>query len=74
MKLYTFIHQKQTHVGAERDGALVKLPFADMLALIRGGKPALAEAKKTVASARPKSFIPLKKVKVLAPIPRPGKI
>ena len=74
MKLYTFIHQKQTQVGAERDGALVPLPFADMLALIRGGKLALAVAKKTVANARPKTFIPLKKVKVLAPIPRPGKI
>jgi 2,4-diketo-3-deoxy-L-fuconate hydrolase len=74
MKLYTFIHRKQTHVGAERDGALVKLPFADMLGLIRGGKAALALARKTVAGAQPKALLPFKQVKVLAPIPRPGKI
>ncbi len=74
MKLYTFIHKKQTLVGAERDGALVKLHFADMLELIRGGKPALALAKKSLAAARPKSLIPFKQVKLLAPIPRPGKI
>jgi 2-keto-4-pentenoate hydratase/2-oxohepta-3-ene-1,7-dioic acid hydratase in catechol pathway len=74
MKLYTFIHKKQTLVGAEREGALVKLPFADMLELIRGGKPALALAKKTIGAAKPKSLIPLKQVKLQAPVPRPGKI
>ena len=36
MRLYTFRFRNQTHVGVERDGALVKLPFADMLELIRG--------------------------------------
>lgn len=74
MKLYTFIHQKQTHVGAELDGALVKLPFADMLALIRGGKASLALAGQAIASAKAKALVPLRKAKLLAPIPHPGKI
>ncbi len=74
MKLFTFVHQKKTHVGAERDDALVHLPFADMLELIRGGKTALTLAKRTVANAKAKLLIPFHKVKVLAPIRRPGKI
>jgi len=72
MRLYTFQFGKQRLVGAERDGGLVTLPFADMLQLIRGGKPALALAAKT--RARSRSVIPFSKVKVCAPISRPGKI
>ena len=34
MRLYTYTYQGKTRVGAERDDALVPLPFADMLALI----------------------------------------
>src|SRR5688572_23148477 len=74
MKLYTFIHNRQTLVGAEQDGALVKLPFADMIELICGGKTALTLAKKTVTDVKSKSLIPFKRVKLLAPVPRPGKI
>jgi 2-keto-4-pentenoate hydratase/2-oxohepta-3-ene-1,7-dioic acid hydratase in catechol pathway len=74
MRLYTFKDSRKTHVGAELDGGLVKLPFHDMLELIRGGNPALALAKKLVAKTKPNSLIPLSKVALLAPIPRPGKI
>lgn len=74
MKLYTFIYQKQILVGAEFDGALVKLPFANMLELIRGGKAALAFARQAIASAKAKALVPLRKAKLLAPIPNPGKI
>jgi 2-keto-4-pentenoate hydratase/2-oxohepta-3-ene-1,7-dioic acid hydratase in catechol pathway len=74
MKLYTFIHQEQTFVGAELDGALLKLPFADMLELIRGGKAALSQARQALARAKPNSLIPLRNARLLAPIPRPGKI
>lgn len=74
MKLYTYIYQKQTLVGAELDGALVQLPFADMLALIRGGKAALSLARQTIANADPQKLVPLRRVKLLAPIPRPGKV
>lgn len=74
MRLYTFTYQGKTIVGAERDGALVPLPFADMLTLIRGGRPALAEARKKLKSAPARIAIPLKKAKLRAPIPRPGKM
>jgi 2,4-diketo-3-deoxy-L-fuconate hydrolase len=74
MRLYTFVHRKETFVGAEREDGLVTLPFPSMLDLIQGGGPALALARKTVASAKARSSIPLSRVKVLAPIPRPGKI
>ena len=74
MRLYTFIHQKQTLVGAELDGALVKLPFTDMLELIRGGKAALAAARQAMTRAKSRTLVPLRKARLLAPIPRPGKI
>ena len=73
MKLYTFRFKGETLIGAEREGELVRLPFADMLTLIRAGKAGLAEAKATLAKPRAKTF-PLKKVKLLAPLPRPGKM
>jgi 2-keto-4-pentenoate hydratase/2-oxohepta-3-ene-1,7-dioic acid hydratase in catechol pathway len=74
MKLYTFAHQKKSLVGAEVDGALAPLPFGSMLELLRGGQAAFALAKKTLASTRAKALLPFRKVKLLAPIPRPGKI
>jgi 2-keto-4-pentenoate hydratase/2-oxohepta-3-ene-1,7-dioic acid hydratase in catechol pathway len=74
MKFYTFVHQKQILVGAELDGSLVKLPFSDMLELIRCGGAALSLARQTMERAKPKALVPLRKTKLLAPIPRPGKI
>jgi 2-keto-4-pentenoate hydratase/2-oxohepta-3-ene-1,7-dioic acid hydratase in catechol pathway len=74
MRLYTYAYQGKTGVGAERDGALVPLPFADMLTLIRGGQPALAEARKKLKSAPARVAVPLTKAKLRAPIPRPGKM
>jgi 2,4-didehydro-3-deoxy-L-rhamnonate hydrolase len=74
MKLYTFVYQKKTHVGAELDGTLVKLPFASMLELIEGGKAALALTAQKIKSAKARDLVPLRKAKILAPLPRPGKI
>lgn len=74
MRLYTFKHQSKTLIGAEREGALVPLPYPDMLTFIREGRPALAEARKRLKSAPARVAVPLKKVKLLAPVPRPGKM
>ncbi|MFZ4662503.1 MAG: fumarylacetoacetate hydrolase family protein [Caldilineaceae bacterium] len=69
MKLYTFEVQKQQKVGVERDGKLIETPYASMLDLINAGRNGLAAAKKAAGAAHD-----LKKAKILAPIPRPGKI
>jgi 2-keto-4-pentenoate hydratase/2-oxohepta-3-ene-1,7-dioic acid hydratase in catechol pathway len=65
MRLYTYERNGTPRVGVERDGGLVDLSgqFATMLDLIRGGDAALAAAT-----------VPLGSVRLLAPIPRPGKI
>lgn len=69
MRLYTFEINKQQKVGVERDGKLIELPFATMLDLIKAGRRGLAQAKKADGVAHD-----LKQAKLLAPIPRPGKI
>ena len=69
MKLYTFEVQKQQKVGVERDGKLIETPYASMLDLINAGRNGLSAVKKTAGVAHD-----LKKAKILAPIPRPGKI
>lgn len=69
MKLYTFEVQKQQKVGVERDGKLIETPYAAMLDLIKAGRNGLAAAKKADGAT-----YDLKKAKILAPIPRPGKI
>jgi 2-keto-4-pentenoate hydratase/2-oxohepta-3-ene-1,7-dioic acid hydratase in catechol pathway len=75
MRLYTFETKRQHKVGAERDGKLVELPFASMIDLIRAGSRGLSAAKKALKSKRAEApSHELKKVKLLAPIPRPGKI
>jgi 2-keto-4-pentenoate hydratase/2-oxohepta-3-ene-1,7-dioic acid hydratase in catechol pathway len=74
MRLYSFNYQGKARVGAERDGALVPLPFVDMMALIRGGRAALAEARRRLKSAPARIAVPLKKARLRAPIARPGKM
>ena len=69
MKLYTFEVQKQQKVGVERDGKLIETPYTSMLDLINAGRNGLSAVKKTAGAAHD-----LKKAKILAPIPRPGKI
>jgi len=73
MRLYTFEVNKQQKVGVERDGSLVELPFANMIELINAGSKGLNAAKKALKSKDAATYN-LKKAKVLAPIPRPGKI
>src|SRR5262245_40345307 len=75
MRLYTFETKRQHKVGAERDGKLVELPFTSMIDLIRAGNRGLSAAKKALNSKRADTpSHELKRVKLLAPIPRPGKI
>jgi 2-keto-4-pentenoate hydratase/2-oxohepta-3-ene-1,7-dioic acid hydratase in catechol pathway len=69
MRLYTFEVNKTTKIGVERNGQLIELPYASMIDLIKAGRSGLAAAKKADGVAHD-----LKKAKLLAPIPRPGKI
>jgi acylpyruvate hydrolase len=62
----------KAHLGGSFKGAKV-VPL-DMLGLLDLGTKGLAEAKKAVkATEGSKHLVPLKKVKLLAPIPRPRK-
>jgi 2,4-didehydro-3-deoxy-L-rhamnonate hydrolase len=73
MWLYTFEINRQQRVGAQRAGQLVVLPFASMLDLIRAGSAGLAQAKAVLKQPRAKTY-PIHKTKLLAPLPRPGKM
>jgi 2-keto-4-pentenoate hydratase/2-oxohepta-3-ene-1,7-dioic acid hydratase in catechol pathway len=82
MKLITFAHQGSTRIGAlvTRNGEdrVVDLTVStpslpgDMIALLAGGTAALGAASAAANAAT--SAIPLRDVRLLAPIPRPGKI
>ena len=69
MRLYTFAANGQAKVGVERDGRLVESSYATMLDLIKAGQAGLA-----AASAASGPSHELAAVKLLAPLPRPGKI
>jgi 2-keto-4-pentenoate hydratase/2-oxohepta-3-ene-1,7-dioic acid hydratase in catechol pathway len=69
MRLYTFEVSGQQKIGVERAGQLIELPFASMIDLIKAGAAGLAAARSASGPSHE-----LAAVKVLAPIPRPGKI
>lgn len=79
MKLVTFSQNGAARLGALKDEQSIvdlnkadaRLP-ADMLAFLEAGESALQMAKAAIAST--KETIPLASVKLLAPIPKPGKI
>jgi 2-keto-4-pentenoate hydratase/2-oxohepta-3-ene-1,7-dioic acid hydratase in catechol pathway len=74
VRLYTFEQDGQHRVGVEQAGGLVDLgdQFGSMIELIRGGETALAAVRRA-AEARG-ATVPLSSARLLAPIPRPGKI
>ena len=82
MKLVTFVQNGSTRIGAlvSRNGEARVVDFSqadsslpkDMLAFLAGGKATQATAQKAIDSAG--DSVPLSSVKLLAPIPRPGKI
>jgi acylpyruvate hydrolase len=86
MKLVTFAHQGETHIGAlvARGGRTVVLDFnraqpglpADMTEFLKAGEPAWALAKSALAAAgkRERYCVPEAEATLLAPVPRPGKI
>jgi 2-keto-4-pentenoate hydratase/2-oxohepta-3-ene-1,7-dioic acid hydratase in catechol pathway len=75
MKLYTFETASGPHLGAGSAEGLIDLTAAgvatDMMALIRGGGAALAEAAK--AMARDKAAMAVADARLLPPL-RPGKV
>ena len=76
MKLYTFLTASGPHVGAESNGRLVDLTAAgiasSMIALIEAGAGGLARACDALEAAP--DGLALASVRLLSPIPRPGKI
>lgn len=76
MKLVTFVHNNETRIGAVVDDAVVDskdvagIP-ATMIEFLTAGEPALAAMQRLIASG--KNRLAFNKVKLLAPIPRPGK-
>jgi 2-keto-4-pentenoate hydratase/2-oxohepta-3-ene-1,7-dioic acid hydratase in catechol pathway len=74
MRLYTYERDGKRRVGAEKSGGLVDLSglFGSMIELIRGGEAALTAARRALEAAE--TTVPLDSVRLLAPIPRPGKI
>lgn len=76
MKLITFTHNNYTRFGAVDGDEVVdgvgEINLSDaMVNFISAGEPALAAMRKRIASGNHR--IPLAKVKLLAPIPKPGK-
>ncbi len=86
MRLVTFRHRAtgdRDRVGAliERDEAVVDLglspggpAFASMLALIRAGDEALAEARRAVASPPASAVLPAAEIVLRTPLPEPPQI
>jgi len=77
MRLYTFEVNGQQRIGAERDGRLVDFSASsevprDMLSLLRGGNAAIAAARRAGESGT--QTYAFGEVRLLAPVPRPGKI
>ena len=82
MKLISFIHQNSARTGAlvTRDGQERVVDFSqaapslpgDMIGLLQGGESALTAARQAATDAS--STLALEDVRLLAPIPRPGKI
>jgi acylpyruvate hydrolase len=81
MRLVTFEKDGQVRLGAQVRDSVLDLQMAnpelptDMLLLLNAGWPALETVREILASPiDPAAFIPGNEVRLLAPIPRPGKI
>lgn len=74
MRLYTYEADGTARVGAEKDGGLADLGelFPSMIDLIQHGEAGLSAARQARETGRPS--VPLAAARLLAPIPRPGKI
>jgi 2-keto-4-pentenoate hydratase/2-oxohepta-3-ene-1,7-dioic acid hydratase in catechol pathway len=77
MKLVTFERNGSSEPGALLDDKVVGLKpagFPTLLQLIQGGALALARAKALLEKPPADATVPLAKVRLLAPLPRPPKI
>lgn len=78
MKLATFTDSHRRRIGIVDGDGIVDLAAAaphlplTMVAFLRGGADALAEARRAVSGG--KHRIPLARVRLEAPVPRPGKV
>ena len=79
MRLVSYERNEQRSIGALTAGGIIDFPTAsggelpaDMLTFLHQGDVALARAREIVAKGR--MGIPLPEVRLLAPVPRPGKI
>lgn len=78
MKLATFTESHRRRLGVVEGDTIVDLAAAapslpqSMIAFLRAGPAAMAQARDAAASARQK--LPLSKVRLEAPVPRPGKV
>ncbi len=84
MKLVTFAHQAEAHIGAlvsqgdrtdilDFNRAQPGLP-TDMTEFLKAGEPAWALARSALAAADERYCLPAAGATLLAPVPRPGKI
>jgi 2-keto-4-pentenoate hydratase/2-oxohepta-3-ene-1,7-dioic acid hydratase in catechol pathway len=82
MRLVTFLSNGEAHIGAEGAQGVVDFTLAapelpeSMLDLLADGPTALDEARSALARALSEGVgvIPAEQVRLLAPLPRPGKI
>jgi 2-keto-4-pentenoate hydratase/2-oxohepta-3-ene-1,7-dioic acid hydratase in catechol pathway len=79
MRLVTYERNEQRSIGALTNNGIIDLPTAssgtlpaDMIAFLQQGETALTRAKEAVAKGR--AAISLTQARLLAPVPRPGKI
>ena len=82
MKLVTFVHNNATRIGTliTHNGEERVVDFSqanpnlpkDMIAFLQGGKSTHSAAQQAINKVT--ESLPLSAVKLLAPIPRPGKI
>ena len=76
MKLYSFEIAGRRSVGVEKNGKLIDVGDkvgGDMLSLLRGGDANMKKARDAAGAAGARTY-KFHEVKVLAPVPRPGKI
>lgn len=59
---------------AARNAGVSAEPFASMLSFLGAGESSLEQARKLAATPSPGSVVPLSGVRLLPPVPRPGKI
>lgn len=69
MRLVTFEADGARRVGVRVDGGVADTGYADMIELIRGGEEALEQAARAAEEREP-----IREPRLLAPVPRPGKI